>query len=267
MNTFKPAESVQIAKPASSILLLREKENRMEVFMVVRHHQIDVASGALVFPGGKVDANDYSDELRPYIDDPSLSDEDLGFRVAAIREAFEETGVLFATYQNEKQLVTSEKLKQLEHYREKLVDGSISLSTMLAKEELTLGTQLLHNYSHWITPEIAPKRFDTHFYVAKAPDDQLAMHDGYESVESVWIEAKQVLEEAKDGKWKIVFPTRMNIEMLSTFENFSALKSKLDTTQVVTVLPEFITENGKQYLCVPEEAGYLISKIPIEQVM
>jgi 8-oxo-dGTP pyrophosphatase MutT (NUDIX family) len=254
-------------KPAATILLVKESEQgEPELFMVVRHHQIDVASGALVFPGGKVETQDQCEELLAK-QTSTLKPQLVPFAVACIREAFEETGVFFARRKGENELLSSEDLKQLEHYRDKLVQETVSLSELLKKENLELACDELLHFAHWITPDMAPKRFDTHFFIAKAPSDQVALHDGEESVDSVWIDASKLLEQADDGKWKLVFPTRMNIEKLARFESFSAIQNYLGTHDVCTVQPEFKSLDEGKFLCIPKEADYPQWKVSIDKVM
>ena len=106
--------------PASTVLVIRDGVDDIEVFMVVRHHQIDFASGALVFPGGKVDESDLNPELRRHVvTEKEISDEELSYKIAGIRECYEEADVLFAYEQNEKEIISSGKLKQLAQWREK----------------------------------------------------------------------------------------------------------------------------------------------------
>ena len=106
--------------PASTVLVIRDGVDDIEVFMVVRHHQIDFASGALVFPGGKVDESDLNPELRRHVvTEKEISDEELSYKIAGIRECYEEADVLFAYEQNEKEIISSGKLKELAQWREK----------------------------------------------------------------------------------------------------------------------------------------------------
>ena len=100
--------------PASTVLVIRDGPDDIEVFMVVRHHQIDFASGALVFPGGKVDKSDLNPQIRRHvITEKEISDEELSYKIAGIRECYEEADVLFAYEQNEKEIISSGKLKKL----------------------------------------------------------------------------------------------------------------------------------------------------------
>lgn len=196
--------------------------------MVVRHHQIDFASGALVFPGGRVEPSDAV---------LAGGDADVAFRVAAIRETWEECGILLAA-----------------PGAVPTVEGAFA--AMLAERALVPDCTCLAHFAHWITPIPVPKRFDTHFFLAAAPSDQDAVHDGHEAVDSVWIRPADALAEAVAGTKKVVFPTRMNLAKLarsnSVAEAFAAARAK----PVVTVQPiQRDTAEGR-WLRIPIEADY-----------
>ena len=246
--------------PAATILLLRPSDTQLEVFMVVRHHQIDFASGALVFPGGKADDQDFDDDLLPLIQSPNPDSNMRGAEVSAIREAFEECGILLAYDQETDQIIDGTRLESIQHYREPLNSGEVLLKDFLVKEKLKLACDQLTRFAHWITPEMMPKRFDTHFYLALAPEDHVAVHDGYESVDSVWISPDQAVQEAKAGKRTIIFPTRLNLEKLSEWNTpYDAIEAT-KTSDIVSVLPWTEKREDGNYLCIPPEAGYNISE-------
>ncbi len=254
-------------RPAATLILLRElSPGALEVFMVVRHHQIDVASGALVFPGGKVEEQDYQ-LAKEYKDKCAIPAELLPFAIAVLRESFEETGVLFAKAHDSQDLITADRLEGLEHYRQKLVDESISFADCLKLENLTLELNRLSPFAHWITPEMASKRFDTHFFVALAPSDQVALHDGEESIDSIWVSPGLLLEQADQGQWKLVFPTRMNVEKLARFDNFNEITAYLEQNPPVTVQPVFIQDDKGKFLTIPQKADYPQWKVSIDKVM
>lgn len=247
------------AVPAATILMLRDGEQGLEVFMVVRHHQIDFASGALVFPGGKVDQGDT--KVRDYCSGvDKLDDVALSLQVAAIREAFEECGILLARQVDEDRLISGERLQSLHHYRKLLNKGELSIREFLSSEGLLLACDLLNHFAHWITPAMMPKRFDTHFYLAVAPEDHLAVHDGYESVDSVWITPQQAILDAQAGRKTIIFPTRMNIEMLGLSNSVDDAIRAVEQRNIVTVLPWTEQRDDGTYLCIPAEAGYSVAE-------
>lgn len=257
--------------PAATILMLRDGPTGLETFMVVRHHQIDFASGALVFPGGKVDAGD--SDVRHLCD--GLGDADdvqVATMAGAIREAFEECGVLLAREAGSDLgnaaeadgLVSGERLETLDRYRDILHGGELTLRAFLEQEQLRLACDRLQHFAHWITPPMVPKRFDTHFYLAAAPADHLAMHDGHESVDSVWVSAADAAAGGEDGTYTIIFPTLRNIEMLGQSSDVADAMAMARQRTAVTVLPWMEQRDDGLYLCIPPEAGYAVSeeKIP-----
>lgn len=242
--------------PASTIMLLRDSARGLEVFMLVRHQGIDAFSGALVFPGGKVDVEDREGrDVCRGVDD--LDDAALAFRVAAIREAFEECGVLLARPSGIGRTVDAERLRGLEAtYRQALVADEIGMPELCRREGLELATDLLLPYAHWITPPAAPKRFDTHFYLAPAPSDQVALHDGEESTDSAWVRPDDALRQAQDGTRTIVFPTQMNLRKLGVWGGVSEAMAGASETPVVTVSPTMEKHAQGRLLTIPAEAGY-----------
>jgi 8-oxo-dGTP pyrophosphatase MutT (NUDIX family) len=217
------------ARPASTVLLLRDGPRGIEVFMVVRHRQIDFASGALVFPGGRVEASDKA---------LAGGDSHGAFRVAAIRETWEECGVLLA-----------------EEGSTPEAEGEFA--AMLAERRLMPAVSSLAHFAHWITPVEVPKRFDTHFFLAAAPEDQAALHDGHEAVDSVWIRPADALAEGIAGTKKLVFPTRMNLTKLARHDSVAEAFAAAHARPVVTVLPELVgmTPEGR-ILRLPRDADY-----------
>ncbi|MDR3529487.1 MAG: hypothetical protein P4L90_02860 [Rhodopila sp.] len=248
------------ARPAATIMLLRDGADGIEVFMVVRHHAIDFAAGALVFPGGRVEEADHA--LAERIDDcpnpDGLDTEALAFRVAAIRETFEECGVLLARPRGSDQLIDAATLKRLEdQHRAALNAGSIGFDAVLASEGLLPAPDLLVHFAHWITPANQPKRYDTHFFLADAPAEHLAVHDGWEAVESIWITPKQALADTDAGKYKLVFATAKNLEKLGWSRTVKEAMDAARASTVVTVQPKGTKLEGtKRLMRIPAEAGY-----------
>jgi 8-oxo-dGTP pyrophosphatase MutT (NUDIX family) len=250
--------------PSATILMLRDGPTGLETFMVVRHHQIDFASGALVFPGGKIDPGDY--DVLNYCDGAHNADDTVvAMMVGAIREAFEECGILLAREKGSSDLLSGERLSTLEQYRDPLNRGEVSLIEFLEKENLRLACDSLQRFAHWITPEMLPKRFDTHFYVAVAPSDHLGIHDGHESVGSVWISAENAIKGNADGTYTIIFPTRVNVEMLGESSNVADAMRAAAARDIVSVLPWTENRDDGTYICIPEDAGYYTTseKIPV----
>lgn len=254
MSESRPARPV----PAATILMLRDGPGGLEVFMVVRHHQIDFASGALVFPGGKADAADFDPALAPHLEGAHVDPDLRAIQVSAIREAFEECGILLARAEGDARLVDAARLAELQPYRDRLNRGELTILEFLERERLVLTCTELVHFAHWVTPAMMPKRFDTHFFLAAAPADHLAVHDGQESVDSVWIRPRDVLEQAARGERTVIFPTLRNVEKLAQFDSVGAALSAAAASDVVRVEPWTERRADGTYLCIPKEAGYAV---------
>ncbi len=241
--------------PAATVMMLRDTDSGPEVFMVVRHHEIDFASGALVFPGGKVDKADFEPSLRAHCGAADgFDNKELALRVASIRESFEECGILLARAKGESDFVSATRLKELDGWRDRFNNRDATMLDFAEAENLEFAVDALGFYAHWITPEMMPKRFDTYFYMARAPQDHIGAHDGSESVDSVWITAAQAIAEADAKKRTVIFPTRMNIEKLAACDSVDdALAACGD---VVTVTPFIEKEGEKSFLRIQPNAGY-----------
>ncbi|MDP3160519.1 MAG: NUDIX hydrolase [Reyranella sp.] len=250
-------------RPATTVLLLRPSKrgdvaSPLEVFMVVRHHQIDSFSGAIVFPGGKLEDADGDKRLRARSGGPdTISDDELKFRIAGVREAFEECGVLLARKRGQKALIAAADLKPIEdRWRAKLAKDEANILDLVEAEDLELATDLMTPYAHWITPTFVPKRFDTWFFLAEAPADQLALHDGSESTDSVWIGAQEAIDEATAGRRTLVHATQKNLELLAEGGTVAGALAQAAQRKIVTVQPWVETRDGKRYLHLPPDAGY-----------
>jgi 8-oxo-dGTP pyrophosphatase MutT (NUDIX family) len=226
-----------IPRPAATLILLRDAPLGLEVLMIRRAREADFASGALVFPGGRVDEADAL--LAP-------QEDALGaFRIAAIREAWEECRVLLANPPAPPLHLTSE-------FGQHLHDVG-----------MTPDHAALVPFAHWITPAHSPKRFDTHFFVAAAPDGQDAVPDGHEAVEAVWVQPEKALSDAAEGRRKLVFATRLNLHRLARHANVAEALAKARVTPTVTVTPQPEPDGqGGTLLRIPEAAGYGGSLFP-----
>jgi 8-oxo-dGTP pyrophosphatase MutT (NUDIX family) len=248
-------------RPASTILLLRDgaAKSKIEVFMMVRHYEIDFNSGALVFPGGSVDTNDREILGRPelYVGGEGLDANALSFRIAAIRETFEESGILLARPEGSRALIDARRASEIEAaHRTALCEGKTTFLDVLAGNGLWLALDELMPYAHWITPEGMPKRFDTWFFLAAAPPDQLGAHDGKESTDSIWLSPREALEGGESGRFKLPFPTTRNLIKLGKQPNVKAALDDSRGKPVVTVMPVMTKLNGGRQLRIPREAGY-----------
>ena len=249
---------------ASTVLLIRDGADGVEVFMVVRHHEIDSFSGALVFPGGKVDPED-ADAREFCRGAEGLDEMTLSHRVAAVREAFEECGVLLATNKDSDELIKADQLAGIEaRWRADLTAGKITIADVCRTEGLILALDKMVSYAHWITPRIVPKVFDTQFFVARAPVDHVALHDGSESTDSEWLRPEAAVADAEMGKRTGGFPTRMNLLKLAQYKTVDEAMATARATATVTVQPEPSEHPRGRTLRIPVEAGYPGSHFLVE---
>lgn len=252
--------------PAATILIIRDGAEGMEVFMVKRHHQIDFIAGALVFPGGKVAKSDYDAGLSEFTTGAEGWSGDMrAFGAAAIREAFEESGILFAREAGSGDFISSARLESLEHYRQPLEKGEIGLIDMLRKEKLSIACDALARFAHWITPPNQPKRFDTHFFVAGVPAGHAGRHDGRESVDSTWIGPAQAVADRK--KWNVIFPTKLNLMKLAKSTNVAEAMAAARAKPPLTVEPYVEQREDGPYLTIRKDAGYDQTSTPLREAL
>lgn len=248
------------ARPAATVLLLRDAPAGPEIFLLVRHREIEFAAGALVFPGGRVEPADAEIAAEVCPADPFGA-----FRVAAVRETFEECGLLLARTPGGVALDPAQGAvleavlgaAVAAAHREALNAGARGFAALLRAEGLVPDVGALVHFAHWVTPADLPKRFDTHFFLAPAPPGQTAAHDGREAVDSIWITPGQALAEADAGQHTLLFPTRMNLARLAPAGSLAAALATAAARPVVTVQPQLETDaEGRKTLRIPIEAGY-----------
>jgi len=255
---------------SATVMLLRDRRSRLEVFMVERHRRVDFTTNALVFPGGKVDEADAS----PQVVGSSrglegLEGGEVAARIAAVRETFEECGVLLARPRGSESLIDASRLQKVEaSYREQLRTGGTTLEPLIEAEDLELACDLLVPFAHWITPVMMPRRYDTFFFLVEAPPDQLALHDGAESVDSIWATPEDALQAGREGRRRVIFPTRLNLEKLGRSHDVATAIQSARQDTLVTVLPQVQKgADGKQALHIPPEAGYEITSAPLDDIL
>lgn len=247
-ETRQPAEP----KPAATILLLRD-EPEFQVLMVQRHHQIDFATGALVFPGGKTHAGDEDEAwAERTIGWDGLDPVQRTLRIGAIREAFEEAGILLAEHDDGRPFADV-----CEPAVRAAVDvGEVRFIDVVAGLGAKLRLDCLAVFARWITPVMMPKRFDTWFYAMHAPADQVAACDGRETVDAEWISPAEAVRLAAGGERTIIFPTLMNLKLLAEASDAEDCLRRARERRLVTVLPKVEMRDGERFLVIPPDAGY-----------
>lgn len=202
---------------AATLIILRDSEHGPEVLLQQRNPQAVFVGGAWVFPGGRVDDadrdtwwDDYCAGLTNAEANRTLGTEShgLSFWVAAIREAFEEAGLL---YVDSPVPVTPKKLHQ---WRLELLQEQLSWQDLISTQEWQLQAPQLHYLSRWITPPGPPRRFDTRFFLSMAPEQQTPSHDNYEAIATRWMTPETALAAGEDGDMTLIFPTLMTLRQL-----------------------------------------------------
>ena len=248
-------------RPAATVVILRDGAAGLEVFMVVRHHEIDFASGALVFPGGKVDKPDSNPFWRDRAPGAGAVPGH-AYWIAAARETFEEAGLLLARRRGaDRRMVTQAETDAIiGQWRARLLRHEATFADMVRAEDLEIATDQMVHYAHWITPVGVPKRFDTHFLMVAAPTDQIGKADGSESVDGLWIRPADAIAEADAGTKTIVPATRMNLSKIRPFQTVAQAIVATRAAPVVTVLPQVERRPDGRAVKIPFEAGYGVSE-------
>ena len=270
------------ARDAATIMLVRDGRGEdgpaLEVCMVRRHLDSDFVGGAYVFPGGKVDVDDGSQRAQQVCvgrDDASASAllgvdrGGLAFWVAALRECFEEAGVLLA-YPPGSAVggpllePDANDRRRLARWRSKLNARSVSFVDMCEAEGLRLAVDRVLYFSHWITPEGAPKRYDTRFFVAAMAPGQEAIHDDHETVDTVWVRPSEALARAAAGEFDLIFPTMKNLEAIGRFATASDLLAAAAAADTVpAVLPRVVADGRGFRILLPGDDGYDAAPPPV----
>lgn len=271
-----PADSVPV-RPAATVMLVRDGDAGLEVFMLRRTLSAAFARGQYVFPGGKVDGDDHAEEFEPFcdgLDDATASARmgmergGLAWLVAAIRECFEEAGVLLARPAGGADIVrfdAPETVVRFNAARHAVHDGSRSLVDVCDAEGLVLLTDRIHLVDHWITPVGERRRFDTRFFVAKAPDAQEPLHDDKETIASLWVRPTDALAMWRAGELQMFPPTVASLRFLEPFGSAdTAVERSLDVGVPQPVLPRLLlTDDGRVTgVVLPWQDGYDTTPVP-----
>lgn len=260
------------ARRAASLLLLRGAGQTLEVLMLRRAERAgDMRSGAVVFPGGVLDAKDRAAHGRiAGLDDTRASARlgvaagGLDYWVAALRECFEEVGLLPALPRGH----PVPDLIALAPWRDRLNRGEAGFEAFCAEAGLTFDVSGMHYLSHWLTPPGHPKRFDTRFFVAAAPEGQTAIADRGEALELMWLTPQQALERgrARDASAMLLLPvTRCTLEDLARFPHADAALAAARDNEAAgrfpaMVMPRRASRGGKLHILLPGECFSCFSR-------
>lgn len=238
-------------RDAATVVMLRDGAQGLEVFLVKRHGLSDVLGGAYVFPGGKLDAADLllaahvdqsASDMHSALGEPETPQATaLGLHVAALREAFEESGILFAS----DALAAQAAIRQ---------SPPPAFNAWVGERALTLHTRQLLPWTRWITPRmpsVSSKRFDTRFFVAEVPADQVARHDDFETTASAWLQPKRALEQYWERQIELAPPQIMSLAHLSRHASVHSVLQEARQRPPPVIFPESYDEAGERLICYP----------------
>lgn len=251
--------------PAATVTLVRDSSHGLEVLMLQRNFQSGFMPGMHVFPGGALDESDYLEEtcaLCCGLDDPTASGilnlerGGLAYWIAAIRESFEEAGILLACDARGDMVGLSEPadIERFRAHRHALNTGEQEFGALMARENLRLAADQLIYFSHWITPVGAPRRYDTRFFIARAPDAQDALHDNLETIDHLWARAPVALEAHAKREFNMRTPTLKTLELFARYTSADELIEAMRALHEVPALLPRIAKDGRRLL--PGDPGY-----------
>jgi 8-oxo-dGTP pyrophosphatase MutT (NUDIX family) len=260
-------------RDAATVLILRDGEpdadgRCLEVFMLRRNLNSDFVGGAFVFPGGAVDPEDRHDDLEAVCRGRSDADASarlgierggLAFWVAAIRESFEEAGVLLAYHPDGDviRLADPATNERFSTHRTAVDTGRRRLVEICEEEDLELAVDAMWYFGHWITPVGAPRRYDTRFFVTLAPPAQTPVHDDHEVIANTWVRPTDALARHRSGTFEMLPPTIASLRAVSRFATAGeALAAATEITDVPTILPRVIVDEGGVRIVLPGDPEY-----------
>ena len=245
------------AKPAATIALLRDSPSRMEILLLRRDRSASFVPGAYVFPGGRVDQADWTKTTLARVDGltPETAADRLGladtnppaiaYYVAALREAFEETGILIGVGPNSEAPPTAAEDANIEVLRNGLMEGHVSFTEALEQLSCRIDGSSIEYLAHWITPEREPRRFDTRFFAARVQADTKPMFDPREMTDAVWVTPQDALSRNQAGTLPMIFPTISTLQQLADYATAEDALREIGNASIPTVLPRLIiTEKG-----------------------
>ena len=234
---------------ATLILMRDQKDSFPEILIIKRASSRNIAGGALVFPGGCEELEDGEELWRPL--DPQNHDDGLWqLRHMAIRETYEETNVLLARRKEHAngEYMTNHDMAALTTRR----PNQLFVEWIGDNNLLPVVDGLVH-FANWVTPPEIEPRYCTHFFIARAPDDQVAVHDGVEAVDSMWLSAQELLELRKNNLAKIIFPTYCILSQLCKFSRVEQALAHSRSRIISPIMPTISFENNKILMSIPEE--------------
>jgi len=251
------------ARPASSVLLLRDSRAGLQVYLLRRRTSMAFAGGMHAFPGGAVDPRDRDDQGLGWLGRPPSWWADRlatweaaarGFVCAAVRETFEESGVLLVTGEDGIPVLPSGP--DWEADRRALVERRLALSDLLDRRGVAVRSDLLAPWAHWVTPRFEPRRYDTWFFLAALPSGQLARDLSGEADQVAWMRPVDAVSAAEKGEVVMLPPTWSVLEDLVPYGTVAEALEAAEVRALATVTPGWVDDGGGLRLLLPGDPGY-----------
>ena len=229
-------------RDAATVIVGRDTSEGLQVFMVRRSAGAVFLPDRYVFPGGRVDDADRDEAARRL--HGSAGDVDPAYAMTAARETFEEVELLFAD-----RMVHADELAGL---RREMLAGKSSFGEVLSRLDTSVDASQMRYFSRWITPkgELATRRYDTRFFVARAPENQVAEADATEVLDGRWIAPADALAANARGEINLIFPTIKHLERIAPYRTVDELLAFARSKSIVTVTPE--VQPGPHFVMIPE---------------
>ena len=268
MKSLKhPSHPPVPAKPAATIALLRDSPSQMEVLLLKRDRNASFVPGAYVFPGGRVDPADWTKQTLASVDGLTTetaatrlglvgtSPPAIAYYIAALREAFEETGILVGVGPNAQAPPTAAASVEVEVLRNGLIEGSVSFNEALKHLSCRIDGSSIEYLAHWITPEREPRRFDTRFFAARVQTDAEPIFDPREMTEARWLSPKEALARNQGGTLPMIFPTIDTLQRLADYTTVGDALRGIGDVSIPTLMPKLVlTEKGVRLQVGEEES-------------
>ena len=263
-----PVKQPVVPAPAATVVLLRDRPaGSVDVLLMQRHHKSKFAAGDFVFPGGKLEVDDNPEDAVRWCagldlagaartlgleQAPAMA---LAYWIGAIRETFEESGVLLATTGDGGPVRLPPA--RIAEYRRAIQADNRAFWTMIKDEKLRLATDRLVYFAHWITPDDQPLRFDTRFFATPMPEGQDAVGDDHEMISLRWLAPREALEAQQRGEISLRNPTVKNLMLFEGAASAADALARLRGREVVTIRPRVIVdEHGTRRVLNPGDPGY-----------
>lgn len=258
MSQQSEAKPTSVLKAASTVLFIRDGARELEVYLIRRAKQMAFAGGMTAYPGGGVDPRDLDEQFGWIGPDPGYwadafsCDERMSRALvaAAVRETFEEAGILLAT-QGESPVHDTDN-EEWERERLALLNREQSLSDMLNRRKMSVRADLIRPWAHWITPEQEPKRYDTRFFLMKLPDGVHPREISTEHDHAEWVSVDRAVDESNAGRRPMLPPTTATLMDLAQFGTADEAMASAPPKKIVPIQPTLTQRDGENVILLPD---------------